>query len=63
MSTLAALDLALTRWHESEMEVSRLRDAMTQVLRLQTGVSQQAKTIIRAALAATVSSKLHGEGK
>jgi hypothetical protein len=45
--------LLLTQWHAAEMEVSRLKDAMTQVLRLQSGVSPKAKMIIREALAAS----------
>ncbi len=51
---MSDLERTLKLWHATEMEASRLREALTQVLRLQTGVSPQAKTIIRAALAASV---------
>lgn len=50
----SSLDWAIRHWHSAETEVSRLKEAMTQVLRLQNGVSQQAKTIIREALVVSV---------
>jgi hypothetical protein len=46
-----ALDRAVDQWHSAEMEISALTDAITKVLRLQTGVSPQAKVILREALA------------
>jgi hypothetical protein len=46
-----ALDRALKQWHSAEMEISVLTEAITKVLRLQTGVSPQAKIILREALA------------
>jgi hypothetical protein len=58
-----SLDWAIRHWHAAETEARRLKEAMTQVLRLQTGVSPQAKTIIRAALAVSVSSPIRESGK
>jgi hypothetical protein len=45
-----SFDLAIKNWHAAEAELKRMRDALTQILRLQTGVSAQAKAIARSAL-------------
>lgn len=50
----SALDETIKHWHAAETEADRFKEALVKVLRLQTGVSQQAKTIIREALAASV---------
>ena len=44
------LDDAIKLWHATETELTKARDALTAILRLQTGVSAQAKAIARAAL-------------
>jgi hypothetical protein len=48
--TAPSLDATIKHWHRAEMEVSALKDALTRVLRMQTGVSPQAKAVLRAAL-------------
>jgi len=49
----AALDLVMKNWHAAEARTSRLEVALKDVLRMPT-VPQQAKAIIREALACLV---------
>ncbi len=56
-----SLENAIKHWHAAEMEISRLEEALTKVLRLQAGVSPHAKTIIREALAGPVTRPNHGK--
>jgi len=55
-----ALGEAIKQWHAAEMEIARLTEALTKVLRLQTGISPQAKAIIRSALASDQRGSDHG---
>lgn len=44
----ASLDAAIKNWHKTETELAKMKDALTQILRMP--VSAQAKAVAREAL-------------